>query len=185
MEDIDYNQDVFIDFIGRDKMRRWQQYHSLGHELLSWINCTLLFPDSTPDEQPQQMPEVNERRDDTAVGENRMEVNCNGHASTPESESSLEVQGTKPSTEEQEDQLNANRPESNAETEDTLGFKEEHQTCNGLPGDTDLQQLPASLGPDSVTVELKEGDEEEKKGEEMDTRGETKRGEDEEDDQNG
>ncbi|XP_019124749.1 SRSF protein kinase 1b isoform X2 [Larimichthys crocea] len=141
--------------------------------------------DSTPDEQPQQMPEVNERRDDTAVGENRMEVNCNGHASTPESESSLEVQGTKPSTEEQEDQLNANRPESNAETEDTLGFKEEHQTCNGLPGDTDLQQLPASLGPDSVTVELKEGDEEEKKGEEMDTRGETKRGEDEEDDQNG
>ncbi|TMS19710.1 Mitogen-activated protein kinase 14A [Larimichthys crocea] len=81
--------------------------------------------DSTPDEQPQQMPEVNERRDDTAVGENRMEVNCNGHASTPESESSLEVQGTKPSTEEQEDQLNANRPESNAETEDTLGFKEE------------------------------------------------------------
>ncbi|TKS70843.1 SRSF protein kinase 1 [Collichthys lucidus] len=134
--------------------------------------------DSNPDEQPQQMPEVNERRDDTAVGENRMEVNCNGHASTPESESSLEVQGTKPSTEKQEDQLNANRPESNAETEDTLGFKEEHQTCNGLPADTDLQQLPASLGPDSVTVELK-------KGEEMDTRGETKRGEDEEDDQNG
>ncbi|XP_042357023.1 SRSF protein kinase 1b isoform X2 [Plectropomus leopardus] len=134
--------------------------------------------DLTPDEQPQQTPEVNERRDNVAEEENRMEVNCNGHASTPESETSLEVQGTKRSTEELEDQQNANQPESNTETQKTLSNTEEHQTCNGSPGDTeaDLQQLPASLSPDSVAVELKEGDtDEKKKEEEMDTQGETKR----------
>ncbi len=124
------------------------------------------------------MPEVNERRENAAEEENRMEVNCNGHTSTPESETNPEVQGIKQSREEQEDQQNANQPESNAETQDKLSNEEEHQTCNGSPGDpdTDLQQLPASLSPDSVTVELKEGDKEEKKEEEMDTEGETKRG---------
>ena len=71
--------------------------------------------------------------------------------------------------EEQEDQLNANRPESNSEAEDSLGNKEEQQTCNGSPEDP--QQFPASVSPDSVTVELKEGDKEEK----MDTRRETKK----------
>lgn len=106
-----------------------------------------------------------------------MEVNCNGHASTLESETSPEVQGTKQSTEEQEDQRNANRPESNTETWDTLSNKEEHQTCKGSPGDTNLQQLPAPLSPDSVTVELKE----DKKGEEMETKG----GDEDEDSQNG
>lgn len=142
--------------------------------------------DSTPDEQPQQMPEVNERGENAADEDNRMEVNCNGHASTPESETSLEVQGTKQSAEERKDQQNANQPESNTETQDTLSNKEERQTCNGSPGDADLQQLPASLDPDSVTVELKEGDEEEeKKREEMDTQGETKRGDEEEDSQDG
>lgn len=115
-----------------------------------------------------------------------MEVNCNGHASTPESESSREAQGTKQSTEEQEDQLNANQPESNTEAEDTLGNKEEYKTCNGSPGhpDDNVQQLPATLSPDSVTVELKEGDKE-KKEEEMDTREETKREDEKEDSQNG
>lgn len=143
--------------------------------------------DLTPDEQPQLIPEVHERRENAPEEENRMEVNCNGRASTPESEASLEVQGTKQSTEEQEDQQNANQPESNTETQDTLGNTEELQTCNGLPGnpDADLQQLPASLCPDSVTVELKEGDKEEKREEEMDTQGETKRGDEEEDSQDG
>ncbi|XP_036958472.1 SRSF protein kinase 1b isoform X1 [Acanthopagrus latus] len=125
--------------------------------------------DSTPDEQLQQTAEEDEHREDAAEDDNRMEVNCNGHASTPESESSQEVQGTKLSTEEQEDQLNANRPESNSEAEDSLGNKEEQQTCNGSPEDP--QQFPASVSPDSVTVELKEGDKEEK----MDTRRETKK----------
>ncbi|XP_033483103.1 SRSF protein kinase 1b isoform X1 [Epinephelus lanceolatus] len=143
--------------------------------------------DLTPDEQPQQILETNERRDNAAEQENRMEVNCNGHASTPESEASPEVQGTKQSTEEQEDQQNANQPETNTETQDTLSNKEEHQTCNGSPGepDTDVQQLPASLSPDSVTVELKEGDNEEKREEEMDTQGETKRGDDDQGSQDG
>ncbi|KAG8007521.1 SRSF protein kinase 1, partial [Nibea albiflora] len=108
--------------------------------------------DSTPDEQPQQMP-ASERRDDTAVGENRMEVNCNGHASTPESESSLEVQGTKQSTEEQEDQLNANQPESNTETEDTLSFKEEHQACNGASGNMLVNPLEP-LNADKLQVKI-------------------------------
>ncbi|XP_074486381.1 SRSF protein kinase 1b isoform X1 [Sebastes fasciatus] len=144
--------------------------------------------DSTPDEQPQQIPEVNERGENAAEEENGMEVNCNGHASRPESETSVEVQGTKQLTEEQEDQQNANQPESSTETQDTLSNKEEHQTCNGSPGDPDAdpQQLPASLSPDCVTVELKDGDEEEeKKGEEMDTQGETKQGDEEDDSQDG
>ncbi|XP_035517474.1 SRSF protein kinase 1b isoform X2 [Morone saxatilis] len=134
--------------------------------------------DTTPDEQPQQTPEANERRGDAAEGENRMEVNCNGHASTPESDTTVEVQGTKQSTEEQEDQQNANQPQSNTQTEDTLSNKEEQQTCNGSPRDPDTQQLPASL---------KEGGEEKegKKEDEMDTRGETKKEDDEEDSQNG
>ncbi|XP_070695848.1 SRSF protein kinase 1b isoform X2 [Pempheris klunzingeri] len=133
--------------------------------------------DSTPGEPPQQLPEVHERREHAGEEENRMEVNCNGHAATPESETSPEVQGTKQSTEEQEeqeDQQNANQPESNTEAEDTLRSKEEHQTCNGSSEDADLQQqLPASLDPDSVSVcvELKEGDKEEKKEEEMETKG--------------
>ncbi|XP_029287768.1 SRSF protein kinase 1b isoform X3 [Cottoperca gobio] len=145
--------------------------------------------ESSPDEQPQQIPEVNERRENATKEGSGMEVNCNGHASTAESDTSQEVQGTKQSTEEQEDQQNANQAESNTETQDTLNNKEEHQTCNGSPQDPDLQQLPASLSPDSVTVELKEGDEEEeeeKKEEEMDTQGEeTKREEGEEDSQDG
>ncbi|XP_022600937.1 SRSF protein kinase 1-like [Seriola dumerili] len=145
--------------------------------------------DTTPDEQPQQMPEGNERKQGVTEEENRMEVNYNGHASTPESEASKEnkVHGTKPSKEEQEDQQNANQPENHTETHDTLSNKEEHQTCNGSTGDpdTELQQLPASLSPDSVTVELKEGDREEKKEEEMDTQGETKKGDEDDDSQNG
>lgn len=144
--------------------------------------------DSTPDKQPQQIPEINERGENAAEEENGMEVNCNGHASRPGSETSAEVQGTKQLTEEQEDQQNANQPESSTETQDTLSNKEEHQTCNGSPGDPDAdpQQLPASLSPDCVTVELKDGDEEEeKKGEEMDTQGETKRGDEEDDSQDG
>ncbi|XP_056249131.1 SRSF protein kinase 1b isoform X3 [Seriola aureovittata] len=145
--------------------------------------------DTTPDEQPQQMPEGNERKQGVTEEENGMEVNYNGHASTPESEASKEsqVHGTKPSKEEQEDQQNANQPENHTETHDTLSNKEEHQTCNGSTGDpdTELQQLPASLSPDSVTVELKEGDREEKKEEEMDTQGETKKGDEDDDSQNG
>ena len=145
----------------------------------------LFTTDSTPDEQPQPISEVNERRENAAAEVNEMEVNCNGHASTPECEGSPEAPGTKQSTEEQEDQQNANQPESNTDSQqDTLSNKEEHQTCNGSSGDpdTDPQQLPDSLSPDSVTVEVKEEDKEEKKEEEMDTHGETKRGRDEEED---
>lgn len=127
------------------------------------------------------MSEVNERREVAAEEENRMEVNCNGHTSIPESESNVEAQGTKQSTEEEEDQQNANGPESHTETKDTLSDTEEPQTCNGSPGDNHLQ---ASLSPDSVTVELKEG-EKEKEEEEMDIRGETKREDKEKDGQNG
>uniref|UniRef100_A0A3P8S7R4 non-specific serine/threonine protein kinase n=1 Tax=Amphiprion percula TaxID=161767 RepID=A0A3P8S7R4_AMPPE len=143
--------------------------------------------DSTPDEQPQQIPDVNERKED-ATEDNKMEVNCNGHASTPEDETHLEAQGTtEQSTEEQEDQQNANQPENNTGTCDTLCNKEENETCNGSEGnpDTSLQQTSATLSPDSVTVELKEGNKEEKKEEEMDTQGENKRENEEEESQNG
>ncbi|XP_018533234.1 SRSF protein kinase 1b isoform X1 [Lates calcarifer] len=147
--------------------------------------------DTSPDEQPQQMPEGNEGRKEAAEEENTMEVNFNGHASTPESEASPEslVHRTMQSKEEQEDQQNANQPENNTDSHNTLNNKEEQsQTCNGSTGDpdTDRQQLPTSLSPDSVTVELKgEGDREEKKEEEMDTQGESKRGDEEDDSQNG
>lgn len=134
----------------------------------------------TPDEQPKQISEGDERTEDVAEEENRMEVNCNGHSCTPESERTVEPQGTNQSTEEDEDQQNANQQKSNTETDDALSNKEEHHTCNGTPGDANPQQLPASLAPDSVTVELKEG---EKEGEKMDTRGDTKR--EEKDGQNG
>lgn len=135
------------------------------------------------------MSEGNEQREDAAEEENRMEVNCNGHASTQESEASPEsqVHRTKKSTEELEDQQNANQPETKTEADDTLPNKEDRQTCNGSSMDPNLDppQLPASLSPDSVTVELKEGDKAEKKEEEMDTQGENKRKDDEEDGQNG
>ncbi|KAI9521072.1 hypothetical protein NQZ68_010774, partial [Dissostichus eleginoides] len=141
----------------------------------------------TPEEQPQQIPNVNERRDNATKEESGMEVNCNGHASAAESEASVEEQGTE-QAKEQEDQQNANQAERSTETPDTtLSNKEEHQTCNGSAEGPDQQQ-PASLSPDSVTVELKEGgdEEEEKKEEEMDTQGEdTKRVEEDEDSQDG
>ncbi|XP_042261722.1 SRSF protein kinase 1b isoform X2 [Thunnus thynnus] len=160
---------------------------SMSATLQDIVNHTIT--DSTPDEQPQQMSEGNEQREDAAEEENRMEVNCNGHASTQESEASPEsqVHRTKKSTEELEDQQNANQPETKTEADDTLPNKEDRQTCNGSSMDPNLDppQLPASLSPDSVTVELKEGDKAEKKEEEMDTLGENKRKDDEEDGQNG
>lgn len=104
-----------------------------------------------------------------------MEVNCNGHSSTLERGTNVEAQGTKQSAEEEEeeDQRNANQLENNMESKNTLTNKEEGHTCNGLPGDADLRQLPTSVSPDSVTVELKEGNREDE--EDMDTRGDTKR----------
>ncbi|XP_062299587.1 SRSF protein kinase 1b [Scomber scombrus] len=167
---------------------------SMSATLQDIVNHTIT--DSTADEQPQQMSEGSEQREIAAEEENRMEVNCNGHASTLESEASPEskVHRTKKSTEELEDQQNAdqqnaNQPETKTEADDTLPSKEDHQACNGSSEDPDLhtQQLPATLSPDSVTVEIKEGDKAEKKEEEMDTQGENKRKDDEEeeDGQNG
>ncbi|XP_029948526.1 SRSF protein kinase 1b isoform X2 [Salarias fasciatus] len=123
--------------------------------------------DLTPDEQPQSADLGVEREETTE--ENKMEVNCNGRISTPESETSPEEQVTKQSTEEQEDQQNANRPEP----ADTLRNQEEQQTCNGSHEEADAgsQQPADSLGPDCVTVELQDGDKEEGKRDDEDTRG--------------
>ncbi|XP_053172770.1 SRSF protein kinase 1b isoform X2 [Scomber japonicus] len=161
---------------------------SMSATLQDIVNHTIT--DSTADEQSQQTSERSEQREIAAEEENRMEVNCNGHASMPESEASPEdkVHRTKKSTEELEDQQNANQPETKTEADDTLPSKEDHQACNGSSEDPDLktQQLPDTLSPDSVTVEIKEGDKAEKKEEEMDTQGENKRKDDEEEDgQNG
>lgn len=115
-----------------------------------------------------------------------MDVNCNGHASTPQSEASPESQahGTKRPTEEQEDQQNANCPE-NTEIHDTLENKVERVTSNGSAEDlnSDLLQLPISL--DSGAVDLNEGDKPEKKEEGKDMQGETKSGPEDEDSQKG
>lgn len=106
-----------------------------------------------------------------------MEVSCNGHGNIPKRESSTEAQEAKQSTEEQKGQQDANRPESNTEIKDTLSNTDEHQTCNGSPADPELPTPPASLSPDSVTVELKE--------EGMHTRGENEREDKEKEGQNG
>ncbi|CAB1426632.1 unnamed protein product [Pleuronectes platessa] len=139
--------------------------------------------DTSPDQPPPQISEGNEQKQGLAESENKMDVNYNGIASKPEGEASPEsqVHETEQSTEEKEDQENANQTENDTEANDTLSNKEEHQTCNGSPEDpdTDLQQVPASLSPDSVTIEIKEGEKEEKREEEMDTQGEKKREEDE------
>ncbi|XP_062254274.1 SRSF protein kinase 1b isoform X2 [Platichthys flesus] len=139
--------------------------------------------DTSPDQQPPQISEGNEQKQGLAESENKMDVNYNGIASKPEGEASPEsqVHETEQSTEEKEDQENANQTENDTEAKDKLSNKEEHQTCNGSPEDpdTDLQQVPASLSPDSVTIEIKEGEKEEKREEEMDTQGEKKREEDE------
>ncbi|XP_060925015.1 SRSF protein kinase 1b [Limanda limanda] len=146
--------------------------------------------DTSPDKQPQQTSEGNEQKQGLAEEENKMDVNkmdvnFNGVASKPESEASPEsqVHETEQSTEEKEDQQNANQAENDTEANDILSNKEEHQTCNGSPEDpeqnTDLQQVPASLSPDSVTIEIKTGEKVEKREEEMDTQGEKKREEDE------
>ncbi|XP_068455100.1 SRSF protein kinase 1b isoform X2 [Clinocottus analis] len=118
------------------------------------------------DPPPEQQPaEANERREDAAV--NGVEERCNGHASTPEGGASPERRGAEPSTEEREDQQNGN-----AETQNPSSTAGEPQGCNGT----------ASLHPDAAPVELTEGDED-KKGEEMDTQGETRRGEEEEEEE--
>lgn len=117
--------------------------------------------------------------------ETTMEVNCNGHPSTPGGQASPEsqVHGAKQSADEQEDEQNANQPENNTEDQDTLGNKHDHQTSSSLPRDPQLdeQQLPDSLNPNSVTLELRDG---EKKEEDMETHRETK-GQDEDKSQNG
>lgn len=124
-------------------------------------------------------PDLNERREGVAEEESTMEVNCNGHVFTPESK----VHRTEQSTEEQEDQQNANQPE-NTGARNILDNKEEPQTSNCSPEDPDtqLEQLPASHSPNSVAVELKERN---KKEEEMDTQKETKQANEDEDSQNG
>lgn len=122
------------------------------------------------------MPELNEQSVNAPAEENRMEVNCNGYASTPESAPTPESQPSEPPTEE-DGQQNTNPTESNAESKDLLNNNaSEHQSCNGSPGDTDPPA--ASVSPDSVTVELKEGEKEE-----MDDRGNVKK--EDKDGQNG
>lgn len=107
-----------------------------------------------------------------------MEVSCNGHGSVPKRESSTEPREAKQSTEEQKGRQDAKRPESNAEIKDALSNTEEQQTCNGSPADPELQTPPASLSPDSVTVELKEEGM-------IHTRGENEREDKEKEGQNG
>ncbi|XP_029007093.1 SRSF protein kinase 1b isoform X2 [Betta splendens] len=146
---------------------------------------SLAITDSTPEEQPQQMPELHKQREGVAEEVNGMDVNSNGHASTSENEVSPESQadGTKRLTEEQEDQQNANCPE-NTETHGTLGNKVEHPTSNGSTEDSNSDlQLPVSISLNSA-VDQNEEDKHEKE-EEKDTQGETKSGPEDEDSQKG
>lgn len=135
--------------------------------------------DLPPDEQPQPVSELNEQS--APAEENRMEVNCNGHASTPESGTTPEGQQREAPTEEGSQQ-NTNPTESNAESKDRLNNNAKHPSCNGSPGDTDPPKFPAaSVSSGSVTVELKGGEKEE----EMDDRGDVKKEDKDKDGQNG
>ncbi|XP_058487713.1 SRSF protein kinase 1b isoform X2 [Solea solea] len=164
---------------------------SMSATLQDIANHTLT--DMPTNSQPVQTPEGDEQEQNLAQEERGIDVNLNGIASTPESETSpeSEIHGTKPSTEEQqeEDQQNANQAEDNVNnTQDALNNKDEQKTCNGLSsGDScvDLQQLPAPLCPDSDTVGLKEGEKEVKRGDEMDTQGDAKGGDEDDNSLNG
>ncbi|CAF96118.1 unnamed protein product, partial [Tetraodon nigroviridis] len=139
------------------------------------VSSGTLSVSATLQDIPNQT-ELNNRSADAAV-----EVNCNGHASTPESGPTPEDKQGDLSTE-QDQQQNANPSESSAESNDQLNNNAEHQSCNGSPGDADPPQIPAaSASPDSVTVELKEGEKEE----EMDVRGNVKKEDRDKDGQNG
>lgn len=113
-----------------------------------------------------------------------MEINCNGHASSPESKTSSGEQETK----KLEDQQNSNQPEDNTETQDTICNKEEEEICKASHGEPEpeaaVQQLPSSLSSNDA-VEPNEGDTESKKMDDMDTQGETKQVNEEEDSQSG
>ncbi|XP_024865959.1 SRSF protein kinase 1b isoform X2 [Kryptolebias marmoratus] len=143
--------------------------------------------DSTPDEQTQQMPQLNEPKE-AAASENGMKINCNGHLSSPESKTSPGEQETKWSAEELEDQENANQPdpENNTETQDSFcnNNKEEDEICKTSCGEQEpepaVQQLPPSLSLDCA-VERNEGETESKKTEDIDAQGETKTRKEEED----
>lgn len=138
--------------------------------------------DSAPDQQPEQKPEYKEMMQQQVKEEEiKMEVNCNGYASTPRSEASPEsqVHGTKQPKEEQGEQQNVNQPENNTEDQDTFGNKEDHQNRDPQ---LDLQQFPNSGNPNTVIVALREGEKE--KDDEMDIQGQTQR-QDEDESQNG
>ncbi|XP_023181142.1 SRSF protein kinase 1-like isoform X2 [Xiphophorus maculatus] len=144
--------------------------------------------DSTSDEQPPLTPQLGHQKAGATAEENQMEINCNGHSSSPDNKDSSEKQGTKESVEEQEeeDQQNANQPETNAETPDSICNEEEHETCDASPAVADPASEPpsASLSSD-VAVEPNDRERQEKKMEDMETQGENKKESEEEDSQSG
>lgn len=144
---------------------------------------SLCVTDSTPDEQPQQMPQLEEPKEVAAEEQKIMDMNCNGHASLPESNTSPGEQEDKQSAEELEDQQNANQAENNTETQDTLCNKEEDdEICKTSCEESD--PVPSPLSSEG-TVEQNEGETESKKMENMDPQEETKREDEEEDTQSG
>lgn len=154
--------------------------------LLNKIN-PFFAADSTSNEQPPLTPQLGHQKAGATAEENQMEINCNGHSSSPDNKDSSEKQGTKESAEEQEeDQQNANQPETNAETPDSICNEEEQETCDASPAvaDPTSEPLPASLSSD-VAVEPNDRERQEKKMEDMETQGENKKESEEEDNQSG
>ncbi|XP_056293648.1 SRSF protein kinase 1b isoform X3 [Pseudoliparis swirei] len=135
--------------------------------------------DATSPAAPQDRHmEAEERGEGGAL--NGVEAKCNGHAARPEvrgtTEEQEEEQKEEEEEEEEEEKEKQQRKANPPETRDPLSHMEDHQTCNGTPGDADLL-------PDPVPEEEEEKkEEEEEKKEEMDTQGETKRGEEEDED---
>lgn len=120
----------------------------------------------TPDEPPS---EANQGKGDGGVCSNAaVEVNCNGlaAASTPQIDSNTEAQESERSAEaaveqqqqQEEDQQNANQADSSSESKGAPSVDTQHQNCNGSAQDGHPQAPPTAVSPDSVTVEIKEGE---------------------------
>lgn len=120
----------------------------------------------TPDEQ---LSEANEGKGDGGVCSNTaVEVNCNGLTATSTQQSNMEAPEKENSAEAaveeekqqqqqlQEDQQNANEPDSSLDTTEAQSVDTEHQNCNGSAQDSHLQAPPTAVSPDCVSVEIKE-----------------------------
>ncbi|XP_057701622.1 SRSF protein kinase 1b isoform X1 [Corythoichthys intestinalis] len=127
---------------------------------------------------PPQTSETAVLTDGAANEESNTEMKCNGNTYSPVRKVNFES-GTKLSTEELEDQPNANQVDDGTETLDAVCHKRDLESCNGPsehpehPSQENLQP-PASLSEYVANPELNDAVQAKSKEEEMDIQGENK-----------